>query len=230
MENILPKLKKERIQIELNKIIDLISQDIITNEGGNEFREKRVQILEKYTKVGISNLSIKVFKAIKQNNEDIWQWSHGVINQGKKYWTTNTLEQQLINSIKEISDSQQLMNSLNFSSGKITLLKDFWHIIITQKFDLLFEKLAEIVRNQTLESLLPTKDKSALLFSKITNKMIKLSEEQILGSLDLLEPNKWPWKNRSKQLFLREIKKIHLKISDNSKDKVIELKKLWENS
>lgn len=229
MIDIFPKFKNsEVLQIELEKIIDLVSQDIITNEGGDELREKRIKILEEYSKEGISNLRTKVFNSIQQKNNEIWQWSQNLIIQGKKYWTANNLELQLIEAIKKVNSSQELVDFISFCNGKISILIDkFWNTIITEKFDLFFEKSSEIIINQSFSPLSPSKKESSLLFSNIINKMLSIPEDQVLQLLNILAPNNWVWKNPSKQMFKREIKKIQTRITDSSNDSVQELIKQW---
>lgn len=232
MEVILSKLAIDVVRENLLNLSEPLINDLI-NDGNIDLRNRRLEIITKYIKTGKENLRNKIFNGIKElGSEELWQWSLQKADGELSLWSRKELEQQLINKLKEATDSTHVLNLLQFGNNKITALslKELWNYLLGTgtQVTLFMQIIPNTINDSSLASISPDIIHAKLLFRAIVKKIMDLgNDDERAIWVAHLDKHKWFWFNLDQIPERKNLEKLLSSENENLRNTVQQTIDTW---
>jgi hypothetical protein len=228
IENTQPHLSDKEFSNEIGVIMDQIVDDFL-KEGNDEFRQKRLVLIESFGSKNTQNtLKNGICEKIREGDESWVSFTFSQVND-TKLWMLGDIEQCLVDRIEAVPDGQSLLQALIVIRGRIeTKLANLWKIMLGGKR----EEFKQILNNFTSDEgniplAPPSKEAKELFVLVIDNVVVSDDRGNKIQYLDLLRKSHWIWQHLESRPDIRRL--TGLRKDDEFKEKLKEIKESWDS-
>lgn len=194
----------QNVSEELKPLETKLVSDLITDPS--EFRDKRLEIVQKYLTNGMNVLKTLVIEKAGELNSDIYNW--GKANASEENWSIDQIEDGVLNSLKSKLDFSGLNEVLAFiSNHQVSNSDSVWGILTENQMDILINDLPTFM-GMSYSHLIPSEKIGRNLLHKAISRLETISDKgQKLQWLEQMTRSKWLWNGMKNQFPAKQLEK-----------------------
>lgn len=226
MSDMFPKLDTPEVCKQMGALEEGLVNDLIS-DSDTGLREKRFELIKKYTLNGKKIMRENVFEAASALNGNVVPW---VLSKSGDVWERSEIESAILEKLDKFQDFNELSGTMRFIvNNKIGSPEMIWPKIIPKQTEFLISNMPQIINDESYRIIAPPPEHAGQIMEALIEKIKGLGENEQIQWLDYIKKPKWLWTKLDKKPSLRKFSAISKSTNEQFKQALTDVTASWSS-